>query len=148
MRILASAVCDHAAATPDGKLNLHGVFHDLYAPGFPARQDRMTLVLSLEWDRSDAGRHSFRVEVRGPDGRPTLTVEGQSEVTPRPADRPPPRTQLVMPLEDVVFPVPGRYEFEVKVKGNVLAGPTLHLVGVEEGGGSIGGPVTRGGPPP
>ena len=131
MRILTSAVCDHAAATPDGKLNLHGIFHDLYAPGFPARQDRMTLVLSLEWDRSDAGRHSFRVDVRGPDGRPTLTVEGQSEVTPRPAGRPPPRTRLVMPLEDVVFPVPGRYEFEVKVKGNVLAGPTLHLVEVE-----------------
>ena len=131
MRILTSAVCDHATATPDGKLNLHGIFHDLYAPGFPARQDRMTLVLSLEWDRSDAGRHSFRVDIRGPDGRPTLTVEGQSEVTPRPADRPPPRTQLVMPLEDVVFPVPGRYEFEVKVKGNVLAGPTLHLMEVE-----------------
>ena len=134
MRILTAAVCDHAAGTPDGKLNLHGIFHDLYAPGFPARQDRMTLVLVLEWDRSDAGRHSFRVDVRGPDGRPTLTVEGQSEVTPRPSDRPPPRTQLVMPLEDVVFPVPGRYEFEVKVKGNVLAGPALHLVEVEEAG--------------
>lgn len=131
MRLLTSAVCDHAAATPDGKLNLHGVFHDLYAPGFPARQDRMTLVLSLEWDRSDAGRHAFRVDVRGPDGRPTLTVEGQSEVSPRPADRAPPRTQLVMPLEDVVFPVPGRYEFDVTVKGNVLAGPTLHLMEVE-----------------
>ena len=139
MRLLASAVCDHASTTPDGKLDVHGIFHDLYAPGFPARQDRMTLVLSLEWDRSDAGRHSFRVDVRGPDGRPTLTVEGQSEVTPRPAGRPPPRTQLVMPLVDVVFPVPGRYEFEVKVKGNVLAGPTLHLVA---------DPVTRGGPPP
>lgn len=138
MRILTSAICDHADATPDGKLNLHGIFHDLYAPGFPARQDRMTLVLSLEWDRSDAGRHSFRVDVRGPDGRPTLTVEGQSEVTPRPAGRPPPRTQLVMPLEDVVFPVPGRYELEVKVKGNILAGPSLHLVEVEGTGGGEG----------
>ena len=83
MRILTSAVCDHAAATPDGKLNLHGIFHDLYAPGFPARQDRMTLVLSLEWDRSDAGRHSFRVDVRGPDGRPTLTVEGSVRGDPQ-----------------------------------------------------------------
>ncbi|MCY4398661.1 MAG: hypothetical protein OXE96_04850 [Gemmatimonadetes bacterium] len=138
MRILTSAVCDHAADTPDGKLDVHGIFHDLYAPGFPARQDRMTLVLSLEWDRSDAGRHSFRVDVRGPDRRPTLTVEGQSEVTPQPPGRPPPRTRLVMPLEDVVFPVPGRYEFEVRVKGNVMAGPTLHLVEVAEGG--SGGP--------
>ena len=131
MRILTSAVCDHAARTPDGKLDLHGVFHDLYAPGFPARQDRMTLVLTLEWDRHDEGRHTFRVDVRDPEGRPTLTVEGESEVTPAPPGRPPPRTPLVMALEDVVFPVPGRYEFEVRVKGNVLPGPTLFLVELE-----------------
>ena len=131
MRLLASAVCDHAAATPDGKLDVHGIFHDLYAPGFPARQDRMTLVVSLEWDRDDTGRHSFRVDVRGPGGKPTITVEGQSEVTPRPADRPPPRTRLVIPLEDVVFPVPGSYEFDIKVKGHVFQGPTLYLVEVD-----------------
>lgn len=132
MRILAAAVCDHAVPAADGKLNLHGVFHDLYAAGFPARQDRMTLVLTLEWDRHDEGRHNFRVDVRDPDGRPTLTVEGESEVTPTPAGRPPPRTPLVMPLEDIVFPVPGRYEFEVRVKGHVFPGPTLFLVEVKE----------------
>lgn len=133
MRILAAAVCDHAARTPDGKLDLHGVFHDLYASGFPARQDRMTLALTLEWDRRDEGRHAFRIDLRDPGGRPTLTVEGESDVTPTPADRPPPRTALVMPLEDVVFPVPGRYEFDVKVKGHVLPGPTLFLVEVGKG---------------
>ncbi len=131
MRILTAAVCDHAAPGPDGKLDLHGVFHDLYAPGFPARQDRMTLVLTLEWDRTDEGRHVFRIDVRDPEGRPTLTVEGESTVTPARAGRPPPRTPLVMPLEDVVFPVPGRYEFEVRVKGHVHPGPSLFLVEVE-----------------
>lgn len=130
MRLLAFAVCDQAVSTPDGKLDVHGVFHDLYAPGFPARQDRMTLVVCIEWDRDDSGRHHFRVDVRGPDGRPTLTVEGESEVTPRPPERPPPRTQLVMPLEDVVFPVPGRYDFDIRVKGHVMPGPVLHLVEV------------------
>ena len=130
MRLLTFAVCDQAATTPEGKLDVHGVFHDLYAPGFPARQDRMTLVVCIEWDPDDEGRHRFRVDVRGPDGRPTLTVEGESEVTPRPVDRPPPRTQLVMPLEDVVFPVPGRYDFDIRVKGQVMPGPVLYLVEV------------------
>ena len=91
----------------------------------------MTLVLAIEWDQDDHGRHSFRVDVRGPGGRPTITVEGQSEVTAQPAGRPPPRTQLVMPLEDVVFSVPGCYDFEIKVKGHVLKGPVLHLVEVD-----------------
>ena len=132
MRILASAVCDHAAASPDGKLDIHGIFHDLYASGFPARQDRMTLVLSLEWDRSDSGRYTFRVDVRGPGGNPTLTVEGHSEVTPRPRGRPPPRTRLVMPLEDVVFPEPGRYDFRVTAKGRTMRGPVLYLVATDD----------------
>ncbi len=131
MRILAAAVCDHAAASPDGKLDVRGIFHDLYASGFPARQDRMTLVLSLEWDRSDSGRYTFRVDVRGPGGKPTLTVEGHSEVTPRPAGRPPPRTRLVMPLEDVVFPEPGRYDFRVTAKGRTMRGPVLYLIETE-----------------
>ena len=134
---MASAVCDHATATPDGKLDIHGIFHDLYAPGFPARQERMTLVLSLEWDRDDAGRHSFRVDVIGPGGKPTLTVEGQSEVRPRPAERPPPRTRLVMPLEDIVFPVPGRYDFRIKVKGRTFPGPALYLIEMDQ---PAGGP--------
>lgn len=128
MRLLASALCDHASASQDGKLDVRGIFHDLYAPGFPAQQGRMMLVLALEWGQQDSGRYSFRVDVRGPDGELTLSIDGYSEVSPRPEDRPPPRTRLIMPLENVVFPTPGRYEFDVKVKGEVLPGPTLYLV--------------------
>jgi hypothetical protein len=32
-----------------------------------------------------------------------------------------------MPLDDVVFPRPGHYVFRVKVKGQTLEGPSLHL---------------------
>lgn len=134
MRLLAAAVCDHAAASPAGKLDMKGVFHDLYAPGFPAKQGRMTLVLSLEWDRGDRGRFSFRVHVKGPGGKPALSVEGHSDVEPRPSDRPPPRTRLVMPLQDVVFPSPGRYVFEVQAKGKTFAGPVLYLIRSDEAG--------------
>jgi len=132
MKVLTSALCDHAADSASGKLDLKGVFHDLYAPGFPARQGRMILVLVLEWDRGDDGRYDFRIDVRDPAGNLTLSVDGYSEVSPRPADRPPPRTRLVMPLEDVVFPVQGTYEFDIKVKGQLLRGPTLHLVETDE----------------
>ena len=142
MRILASSLCDHAAATRDGKLDVHGIFHDLYAPGFPASQDSMTLVLSLEWDRSDSGQYGFRVDVTGPGRRPILTVEGQSEVTPRPADRPPPRTRLVLPLEDLVFPVAGRYEFRITAKGRALRGPVLYLIEAAGGEATEQGPAS------
>ncbi len=128
MELILGLVCDDAFVTDDGKLDVHGIFNDLYAPGFPARQDRMVLVMAVEWDREDQGRFQFRVDLEGPDGRPSLTVDGQTEVDPRPEDRPPPRTRLVLPLEDVVFPVPGRYRFAVRLKGRTHPGPSLHLV--------------------
>lgn len=112
-------------------MDIHGVFNDLYAPGFPARQDHMTLVLVLEWDRQDQGRFTFKLDLVGPDDRPTLTVDGHTDVGVRREDEPPARTRLTMPLEDVVFPVPGRYRFQLRVKGRTLDGPSLYLVRTE-----------------
>ena len=128
MDLQLALVCDDARDTPDGKLDVHGVFHDLFAPGFPARQDRMVLVVAVEWDRSDDGRFRFRVDLVDADDRPSLTVEGETDVDRRGPDRPPARTRLIMPLENVVFPQPGAYRFLVRVKGRVFDGPTLHLL--------------------
>ena len=128
MHVQLSFVCDDARMRPDGKMDVEGIFNDLAAPGFPARQDRMVLVTTIEWERGDEGRNQFKVELKGPDGRPSLTVDGHTDVDARPADRPPPRTRLIVPLEDVVFPQAGRYTFEVRVKGRKLRGPSLFLL--------------------
>ncbi len=132
MNLQVALVCDDARPTPEGKLDVHGIFNDLFAPGFPAKQARMVLVLVLEWDRKDEGRHKFKVDLLGPSGRPTLTVDGHSDVDLRAPDRPPARTQLILPMEEVVFPEPGRYRFQVQVKGQRLPGPSLHVVEAKE----------------
>jgi Family of unknown function (DUF6941) len=128
MELQLALVCDHAQMTDDGKLDVHGVFNDLYAPAFPALQAHMVLVLAVEWGRSDTGRYRFRVELLDPEGKPTLSVEGQTDVDSRPADRPPARTRLMLPLEQVVFPKPGAYRFKVQLKGKWHEGPSLHLM--------------------
>lgn len=146
MKLQLALVCDDARTTPEGKLDVHGVFNDLYAPGFPAKQQHMVLVLTLEWGRTDSGRILFKVELTDPAGRPTLTVEGQTEVDLRPADRPPARTRLILPLEEVIFPTAGRYQFNIKVKGRTFAGPSLYLVDTTEAPeGSIPGRVDEDG---
>jgi hypothetical protein len=113
-------------------MNLHGVFHDLYAPGFPAQQAQLTLVVGMEWDRGDEGRYQFRADMVGPDGKTALTVEGHSEVSDPDPTRPPPRTQLVMPMENVTFPEAGEYSFQIKIKGETFPGPTLYLMKTDE----------------
>ena len=128
MRLRFSAICDHAHPTPDGKIDLHGVYHDLAAPGFPAQQDHLVLVLFLEWERDDHGRYLFKADLEDDAGDISLTVEGETEVHRPAPGQPPARSQLVMPLEGVIFPHAGQYTFRVKVKGQTLEGPGVHLV--------------------
>ncbi len=128
MELQLALVCDDARTNPEGKLDVHGVFNDLYAPGFPAKQDHMVLVMAVEWDRSDEGRFRFRVDLEDPDGTPSLRVDGETEVDRRPPGRAPARTRLVLPLRDVVFPRPGRYTFWISLKGRRLPGPSLHVM--------------------
>lgn len=132
MHLQLALVCDEARMRPDGKMDVEGVFNDLAAPGFPAKQDRMVLVTTIEWDRGDGGRNKFRVDLIAPDGRPSLTVDGHTDVEQPSPDRPPARTRLILPLEGVVFPRPGRYAFEIRVKGRKLRGPSLFLMEAEE----------------
>lgn len=138
MKLLFSTICEHASQAEDGKLDVQGVFYDLYAPGFPAQQASLVLVLVLEWDPGDQGRYDFQADLVDPQGKPALTVKGQSEVSSRGPDRPPARTQLIMPMEDVVFPYPGEYTFRVSAKGKTFVGPTLYLVETPE---AAAGPV-------
>ncbi len=135
------AICEHAQARPDGKIDLHGVYHDLSAPGFPARQERMVLVLVLEWDRADFGRYRFRADLEDEAGRPSLTVEGETDVRASQPGHPPARSQLIMPIEGVVFPAPGQYTFRVTVKGQKLDGPGLFLMELPDDDGGAPAPA-------
>ena len=131
-KIRFAAVCDRANPTPNGRIDLQGVYHDLSAPGFPAQQDRLVLVLVLEWDRSDHGRYRFKADMEDEAGEIALTVEGETEVVAPAPGHPPSRSQIVMPMEGVIFPRAGQYTFRVKVKGETLEGPGIFLMEVPE----------------
>jgi hypothetical protein len=132
MELQFAFFCDEAQEVPGGKLDARGIFHELYASGFPAMQEAMVLVLVIDWDRKDQGRFGLKAELVAPEGSIVLTVDGHSDVEPRPKDRPPARTRLVMQLEKVPFPTPGKYHLRVKVKGERFRGPSLFLAEIEE----------------
>jgi hypothetical protein len=135
VKLRFAAVCEDARLTREGRLDVHGVYHDLSAPGFPARQEHLVLVLVLEWDRADHGRYLFKADLEDEAGNVSLTVEGETEVHRPPPDSPPARSQLIMPIDGVVFPRAGQYSFRVKVKGQTLEGPSLYLMEVPQGSG-------------
>jgi len=56
-----------------------------------------------------------------PDGK--LDVHGMFDDP----DGRPARSYLIMPLDDIVFPAPGAYRLELRIKGQTISGPLLHL---------------------
>lgn len=133
MRVLYALCCEAASRREDGRMDMAGVFHQLFAPGFPAMQDAMTLALALEWAAGEEGRHELRVDLLDPDRSPVLTVQGHTDVpAPRPHE-PPPRTELVVGLSSVVFPRPGEYRWRLRVAGWEEEVAPLHVLPLAEG---------------
>jgi len=128
VRVLYTVLCEDARLREDGRVDLTGVFHHLFAPGFPAQQDRMVLVVNLEWEPGETGKMDFRIDLVDPAGAPTGSITGQTEVGVPAPHQPPQRTCLVMELGGVVFPSPGIYEFELHLRGERTRLGPLHLI--------------------
>lgn len=128
MRTLYALVCEEASVRDDGRVDVHGVFHQLYAPGFPAQQDRLVLAVAIEWDGGETGRRDFRIDLLDPSGSPALTVSGHTDVEPAAPGEAPPQTRLIMPIERVVFPAAGTYRFELNVANERTPLSPLHLI--------------------
>ena len=120
--------CQDAAAGPDGRLNIQGVFSELYASDFPARQDRLVLVGVIEWERNAQGRIPFKIDLTDPDGDPVFSIDGHTDVESRPMNSAPAKTHLVLPMEKVMFPVPGQYRVRLTANAEEIFGPSMHLM--------------------
>jgi hypothetical protein len=119
MQLILSLACEEARQRPDGRLDFIGVFDELQAPGFPAVQDRMTVVFVMEWTPEERGRREFRADLMDARDRKVLAIEGHTDVATHASDRPA-RTQLIMPLERVIFPEAGEYRFVLQVEGAAI----------------------------
>lgn len=114
MELILALACDEAVIRADGKLDVTGIFNELGAPGFPAAQENLTVVFLIEWAAGEEGSQPLRADLIDEDDQMILTIQGQTEVVAREPDQPPPQTRVVLPLERVVFPHPGRYRFRLK----------------------------------
>jgi hypothetical protein len=120
--------CKGATTGPDGRLNIQGVFNELYAADFPARQDRLVLAGVIEWERHTQGRIPFKIDLTDPDGMSVFSIDGHTDVESRPVNGAPAKTQLVLPMEKVMFPVAGQYRVRLSVNSEEIFGPSMYLM--------------------
>lgn len=119
MELILALACDHAQIREDGKLDVQGIFNELGAPGFPAEQEHMTVVFIVEWGPGEEGPQPLRADLLDDQDQMVVTIQGETEVLPRTPDQPPAQTRVVLPLEKVRFPHPGRFRFRIRAGTDV-----------------------------
>lgn len=134
MKILYVFLCESAREASDERMSVEGVFRRLYAPGFPA-EHKATLVIGVEWDGGESGEQPFKIDLLDPAESPVITASGHTAVPDtREAGAPPPLSRLILPIDRLVFPVPGRYEFELTLGEETVRAAPLYLLLDESAG--------------
>lgn len=85
MEILLKTICDNAFADQAGKLNIIGIFDEIYAPRIPAVHPKMTLVFVVKTESRKQLNHGFNIEdpsgnkimdsAQNPNIKPAITGE-------------------------------------------------------------------------
>jgi hypothetical protein len=114
MNLVLALACDKAEIGDKGKLNVEGIYNELSAPDFPAAHPSMTVVLVMEWSMQDVGEQPIRADLIDPDDKMVFTIQGHTQVELAPDNQVPPQTRMIIPLENVVLPQPGRYHLRVQ----------------------------------
>ncbi|MBI5879619.1 MAG: hypothetical protein HZB53_18365 [Chloroflexi bacterium] len=126
MELMLALLADCANVTADGKLNMMGIFEQLYAPQFPAVHASMQLVMRIEATPFESGVHPLRVAFSDADARELFAVPGTLAVPESRAGENV-RVNQIFVFNGLVLPQPGRYEFIVSAGADELGRVPLHV---------------------
>lgn len=126
MEIDLALIADAATVDGAGKLNILGVFDHISAREFPARHERMVLVLRFSAGVDEAGKHGVTIAVKDPDGGEVARMDGEIKLAPgRPDGRI--RVPQIVHLDGFVFPKAGIYSIQVSLDDETLTTLALRV---------------------
>jgi hypothetical protein len=118
MEVDLALLADAATIDGSGKLNILGIFDRLSTASFPTRHPRLSLVLRFQAGLDDVGKHEVGIALKAPDGKQLVRIDGEMNLAPGPrAAGGAVLVPHVLNMDGLVFPVSGRYSFDVRVDG-------------------------------
>jgi hypothetical protein len=127
MKVILFLAADYANISREGKLNVMGIFNDIFASTFPARHSSMHLVAKLEAELGEYGNaRDFSVKLLDADGNQIFDLSGQFQVPPGGHGKKP-EVNLILELKDLIFPKEGWYTFVLLVDKDHKGEFSLHV---------------------
>ncbi len=128
MELLVLLVADYASVDEKRKLNVMGIFNNIYALKFPARHPEMYVIVKLAAYPGEYGeKREITVKLLDEDANEEL-VNWSREIVIQEA---PPGQNAeinnILTVRDVIFKKPGTYEFLVLVDKDLKGSLPLYL---------------------
>jgi hypothetical protein len=120
MHITMAVVADAANRTDNGKLNLLGVFHTLYAVTTPCQHPHMAIVLNFEATAMERGtRQKIGIRLVNADGKPVINLPESFLDVPHDPTVVTPQLSLIANIAGVMFETFGAYQFDITVNDQI-----------------------------
>ncbi len=132
MQIRIAVLADYASISLGDKLNVLGIFSNIFARSEPVVHSQMQLVMQFEFDPSEAGKKDVRVVLTDEGGQELLQMGG-SIVVPRVPPGQSSTVNQIIVLNNTNLPHFGRYEFRATVNGRLEATIPLTVRKADEG---------------
>lgn len=124
MEVKYSFVCDCANIDTQGKLNVLGIFNNIYMREFPGVYGNFMYVAALEFSRSETGDHNFRLCFIDYDGNDVLPPQdGRIEVNNAKSI-----ANIIIKIGNVQFPKEGIYRIDLALDGRLATSVLINLI--------------------
>ena len=132
MELLTILAADYANIAQGGKINVMGIFRNIYATQFPARHLSMTLVIKLGADLGEFyDERQLTVKLMDADANELMRFETPIKI-PKPSGGQRPEINAIIQINEIVFPQPGRYQFSVFVDRDAKGSLPIDVIQVEQ----------------
>ncbi|MEO7715401.1 MAG: hypothetical protein ABIY70_04325 [Capsulimonas sp.] len=128
MDLNLAVIADAANVSAEGKLNILGIFEDIFAPTLPATHPLMVLAVSLRAEMQEQGiKHMLEVKLIDADGHTVnyvgpMPFEAHAGASARAVNIP-----MIINLTNLKFEKFGSYRFDIYLDGKLLKEVALTL---------------------
>ncbi len=117
MEITQALLADYANIAEGGKLNVLGIFSNIYATNFPANHPQMRLIFMWEAHHVECGKtKQIEIELCDADGKKIFSIGGEFKIPEGKSGKSIYGNQIVE-LNNVRFEKAGEYVFNIIING-------------------------------
>ena len=129
MELHTLLVADYANVAEGGKLNVMGIFRQIFASTFPARHSQMYLVTGLSASAAEYdSERKLSIKLINEDATEELVHINRDIKVPKNPSGYRSEMRFIFQLRDIIFPKDGTYEFSVLVDQDVKGHYSIEVI--------------------